>query len=285
MEKFKVAAVQMNALKGDLEHNLEVHRRFAHKAAQAGCRLVMFPELSTTAHFGDETATALAQPATGGSIYAAMHDLARELALVISYGFCEKAHGTYYNAQALVGPEGLIGVQRKVHASRDEYFYFRMGRTLEVFDLGFCRVGTLICFDSNFFEVWRVLALQEADVILLPHASRSGWGKAIPPAEQKKSLRKWLGDLPGKYGVYAADNGVIAVFANQANYNGHSTHSGGAFIMGCDGKIVVKSEAKLDDLMIVAELDPAEHEAARKAARGSLLLRRPEIYGELTRMM
>jgi hypothetical protein len=36
-----------------------------------------------------------------------------------------------------MGPGGLIGVQRKVHASQDECFGFRMGRSLEVFDLGF----------------------------------------------------------------------------------------------------------------------------------------------------
>ena len=172
METFSLAAVQMNALKNDLEHNIEVHCRISREAAGACVKLVLFPELGVTAHYGDPQATALAQEATDGSIYQTISSLARELNIFISYGFCEKAHGTYYNSQALVGPKGMIGVQRKVHASLDEYLYFRMGRSLEVFDLGFCRVGILVCFDSMFFEAWRILALKEAEVLLLPHASR-----------------------------------------------------------------------------------------------------------------
>ena len=132
MEKFKAATVQMNALKGNLEHNLDVHRHFTRKAAKNGCVFVLFPELSATAHYGDESVTEFAEEAGGGPVYETMLGLAEELDVTISYGFCEIAHGTYYNSQALVGPAGLIGIQRKVHASWDEYFHFRMGRTLEV---------------------------------------------------------------------------------------------------------------------------------------------------------
>ena len=54
MEKFKIAAVQMNALKDDLDHNIKTHMRFIEETSEAGCHLVMFPELSVTAHYGDE---------------------------------------------------------------------------------------------------------------------------------------------------------------------------------------------------------------------------------------
>ena len=120
MKKFRVAAVQMNALKGNLEHNLDLHRRFARKAAKDECVLILFPELSATAHYGDESVTEFAEEAGRGPVYDTMLNLAEELDVTISYGFCEIAHGTYYNSQALVGPAGLIGVQRKVHASWDE---------------------------------------------------------------------------------------------------------------------------------------------------------------------
>jgi predicted amidohydrolase len=188
MKPFHVAAVQMNALKDDLEHNLEVHRHFTRKAARGGCKLVLFPELSASAHYGDPKVTQFAEETGAGPISACMQELATENRIVISYGFCEKAHGTFYNAQCLVGPGGIIGVQRKVHASMDEYFCFRMGRSLEVFDLGFCKLGTLICYDSVFFEAWRTLALKGAEVILLPHAGRSGPDKRLRPARMRKDL-------------------------------------------------------------------------------------------------
>jgi N-carbamoylputrescine amidase len=281
METFRIAAVQMNALKGDLDHNLDVHRRFTAQAAEAGCRVVLFPELGVTAHFGDPAVLEFAEPTAGGPVFSEMCRLAKQHDIIISYGFCEQAHGTFYNAQSLVGPEGFIGIQRKVHASWDEYYCFRMGRTLDVFDLGFCRVGTLVCFDSEFFEVWRVLALKGADVLLLPHAGRSGRGKEIPPDEILNGLKARDASVPGKKGAYAKDNAVFAVQCNQVGYNGHSTHSGGAYVVGPDGELVVKAEPSLDDLMITAELDAAVLTGARRK-NAIMRQRRPEMYGELT---
>jgi len=285
MENFIVAAVQMNALRGDLDHNLGVHERFTREAADAGAKLVMFPELSTTAHFGDRDATQLAQPAAKGRIHDTMHGLAKETGLVISYGQCEIASGTHYNSQMLMSPEGLVGVQRKVHASGDEYFYFRMGRSFEVFDLGFCTVGTLICYDVTFFEAWRVLSLKGAEVLLLPHAARSGRGEERTDEEQLEQIKRELDNAPGRNGIFGGDNNVFGVFANQFGYNGHSTHGGGTYIFGPDGKLITRGEPKLEDLMITAELDPGFLHESRQGGNNVMKSRRPEVYGEITRMI
>ena len=87
--------------------------------------------------------------------------------------------------------------------------------------------------------------------------------------------------MPGKKGAYAKDNAVFAVQCNQVGYNGHSTHSGGAYVVGPDGGIVVKADPSLDDLMITAELDADLLSEARR--RNAIMRqRRPEMYGELT---
>ncbi len=284
-EKFRVAAVQMNALPENLEHNIQVHRRIVKDAANDNCRLVMFPELSVTAHLGHESMTALAERAAEGVIYKAMHDLAKAHRIIIAYGFCETYRGAYYNSCALVGPAGLIGIHRKAHLSRDEYLFFRMGRSLDVLDLGFCKAGILICYDASFFEAWRVLALKGADMLLLPHAGRSGPGVEIAPQKQRQQLQKILDGLPGRYGIYARDNCVFAVYANQVGYNGHSTHSGAAYIVGPNGKLLSKSRAVLDDVWVSAGIDKALQTRMRKSKNSTLKDRRPEMYTELTRMI
>ena len=285
MKSFKVAVVQMNALKDDLDHNVQVHLKFIQNAAKVGCRLVMFPELSLTAHYGDARVVQFAGKADEGALFDTMSEQAREHGIVISYGFCESAHGTHYNSQALVGPAGLIGVQRKIHASGDEYFSFRMGRSFEVFDLGFCKAGTLICYDSSFPEAWRILALKGAEVVLLPHASRSGPGKRIPERKQLTDLREWVKGLPDSNGVYAENNALFAVYGDQVDFNGHSTHSGGAFVLDPLGDVVSKARASLQDLMITARLDSRLLSKARRASGYALKTRRPEVYTELTRMI
>ncbi len=283
MDKFKVATVQMNAMRGDLEGNLAIHDRFAREAAADGCALVMFPELSVTAHFGDSEATALAEPASG-RIAGTMIELAKDLGIVISYGFCEIAHGSFYNAQALVGPDGMIGVQHKVHASGDEYLYFRMGRSLHVYDVGFCRIGTLICYDVVFFEAWRALALDGAEVILMPHAARSGRGVEVSIEEQRDIIARQIGDTKSN-SVFTEANGAYAVFGNQYGYNGHSTHSGGTYVLDPKGEVMVAGEPVLEDLWISVELDPELLHDARNRSNHPLRMRRPEVYGALTRMI
>lgn len=275
----------MNALKDDWKANLATHFRFIDRAAKQKCDLILFPELSVTGHFGDEAVVEFAEAASEGPIAAALTQKARQLNMFISYGFCELANGTHYNSQALVGPGGLAGIQRKVHASKDEYFYFRMGRSLDVFDIGACRIGTLICFDSCFSEAWRVLALKGADVILLPHACRSGSGIRIPAKKQAADLRTELSRLPGSNGVYARENGVFAVYANQADFNGHSTHSGGAYVLDPFGGLISRSRVSLEDHMIIAELDGSLLSKARRSPHYTVKVRRPELYGEIAKMM
>ena len=172
MRPFTVAATQVDVRSTDVEHNLEIHRQLIAETAAAGCDLIVFPETSATGNNGSPEVTRHAEP-HDGPIFETIHAAAKAGGIVVSYGFCERFRGTHYNTSALVGPDGLIGLQRKVHASYDEFFRFRQAYEWGVYDLGFCRVGTAICHDSDFFESWRILALKGAEVILLPHANRT----------------------------------------------------------------------------------------------------------------
>lgn len=288
MEKIKVASVQMNALKDDLDHNIEVHLKYIGEAAANDCALILFPELSVTAHYGDAEAVKFGEPAGDGPIYKVMREQAAKHGMVIAYGFAEDAHGTWYNSQALVGPDGLIGVQRKIHASSDEYFYFRMGRSFETFDLGFCKAGCLICYDTNFSESWRVLALKNVEVVLTPHAARFGKGDKAGEVSQEalnERVARNVARFPGKHGIMAQENGVFAVHCNQAGFNGHSTHSGGACIIDPLGDLLTLSEPDPKDQILFAELDPQLRVKARANSNFTLKNRRPEVYRDLTEMI
>jgi N-carbamoylputrescine amidase len=285
MEHFKIGLVQMNAWKDDLQRNLATHARFAEQATTAGCRLVLFPELSLTAHYGDAAMVQFAQPADRGSIFDAMSNVVRQHQVVVGYGFCEEAHGTYYNSYALLSRDGIVGVQRKVHLSYDEYFHFRAGRAFEHFDLGFCRAAVLICYDSDIFESWRVAVLRGAEVVLLPHAMRYFYGGGAPSTDPAADLRQVYDKLPGHHGVYARANGVYAAFCNQVQHNGHSRHLGGAYLIGPAGDALARAEPTLDDTLLIADVAPGPLQELRRNPWYTVKLRRPEVYQELTRMI
>ena len=295
MKHCRVAATQIDVRHGDVEHNLETHLGLIDAAAAAGCDLVVFPELSVTGHNGSPEVTRNAERADG-RIARVIQGAARESGIVVSYGFCELHRGTHYNTSALVGPDGPIGLQRKVHASLDEFFRFRQAYDWPVFDLGFCRVGTAICHDSDFFESWRILALKGAEVVLLPHANRTleaadgshafdGREREAAPDELRQAQETLLADRPAPprlHDVLARDNGVYAVFADQVGFDGHSTHVGGGYVLAPDGAMIARTEPGVERALVVADLDPDLLGRVRESPAFPLRKRRPETYEELT---
>ena len=131
--------------------------------------LVLFPELVIHGHCTPNT-WALAEPVPDGPSVAALVKIAKRHRLVLCAGMSEKERDIVYNTQVLVGPDGYIGKQRKLHLSRDEGFFYKGGRDINVFDIGPCKVGIVICYDNQFPEISRVLALRGAEVMLMPHA-------------------------------------------------------------------------------------------------------------------
>jgi len=294
MERFTVAATQVDSRHLDVEHNLDVHVGLIAETAAAGCDLVVFPEGSVTGSNGSEDVVRHAEP-SDGRIYRTLQAEAARHGIVVSYGFCELFRGTHYNTSALVGPAGLIGLQRKVHASYDEFFRFRQAYEWNVVDLGFCTVGTAICHDGDFFESWRILALKGAELVLLPHAIRKlhaadgsvsfdGADRDAAPEEYLPFQHDLLHARPNPqlHDVLARDNGVYAVFSDQVGFDGHSTHVGGAYVVAPDG-MVARSPAGCDTLWIAADLDPELLRQVRANPMFALRKRRPDTYGELTR--
>ena len=172
MQRCRVAVTQVDVRHRNPEHNLETHARLIAETAVAGCQLVVFPELSVTGHNGSPGSPPVCRAERWPHFPQGTHDEARRHGIIVGYGFCEIFRGTHYNAYALVSPDGLVGIQRKVHASFDEFFHFRQAYEWNAFDLDIGRVGTLICHDSDFFESWRILALKGVELVLLPHANR-----------------------------------------------------------------------------------------------------------------
>lgn len=294
MRRCTVAATQLDVRALDIAANLQLHLALIAEAAAAECDLIVFPELSVTGHNASPDVIRSAEPADG-PIFREIHEQAMRCDIAVGYGFAELHRGTHYNSYAIVGPDGLIGLQRKVHASYDEFLRFRQAYEWNVFDLGFCRVGVAICHDSDFFETWRILALKGAELVLLPHANRiifsadgktifDGSGREVPADEVVSCLRAELETGWGLrfHTVQARDNGVFAVFSDQVGFDGHSTHVGGAYILAADGATLARSDPTLNSSWIRAEIDPASLANIRAIPSFALRKRRPETYGELT---
>jgi len=272
----------MNAPLGDVAGNLKNIKSWTSKAARARADLILFPELAISGHWCNTDSWAVSQEVPGGTAVSQVVSLAKKHGVYISVGLGERDKGVQYNCQVLVGPDGYIGKQRKLHMSSDEYFYYRGGTKMPVLDAGKCRAGTVICYDNMFPEVPRILALGGAEVVLSPHAGRFGkWrsrGQKKAVARQKSFFRK-------VYSSRAFDNGVFYVVTNQAGQAGEDTnHAGGTIIFDPEGEVIAESETKIiEEEMVVARLEARAFEDRRSRRCFNLLTRRPEIYGEISR--
>lgn len=154
------------------------------REAEKGSRLVVFPEAGITSFFVHEPGGMRRyweQGAirTDGDEIQRISEVTRTLGVYAVVGFAERAdvEGIIYNSVALIGPDGIVGITRKIHLPGIEKLYFSVGPRPETFDCDLGRVGMCICYDSMFPEYFRALSDQAADIIVISSSTWKGGGK------------------------------------------------------------------------------------------------------------
>ncbi len=292
MRTTRVAAVSMNGYLGETEKVLRTIDSWCKRAVGEKAELVLFPELVIHGHCTPNT-WELAESVPDGPSVTRLVEIAKQHRLVLCAGMSEKENDIVFNTQVVVGPAGYLGKQRKLHLSRDEGFYYKGGREITVFDIGSCKVGIVICYDNQFPEIARVLALRGAEVILMPHAARfKVWDDSL---ESETAARHYAHSFVKKYALRARENACFAVLTDQVGRAGYVDHwprdsenqphhPGAALIWGPDGELLATTqEERIRDEMIVATLDAAQIAEQRALANYTLRTRRPELFSELIR--
>lgn len=168
---YKIAGVQMDVQLGDVGLNLNNMLKAMRETEARQADLVVFPECALTGYCFEtrEEALPFAQSKDGAAVQA-FASLCSEQNQYAVFGFLETVGDKLFNSCALVGPQGLVGVYRKVHLP-----YLGIDRFVDqgtegwnVFDINGLRIGIHICYDGSFPEASRVMALAGADLVLLP---------------------------------------------------------------------------------------------------------------------
>ncbi len=106
-----------------------------------------------------------------------LQDAARTAGAHVVWGTYERGaeRGVVYNSAVLIGPDGaVLGTYRKTQPFCSEDVrrggWVTPGDDVTVVDTALGRIGMAICFDGDFPELWRIQALQGAEVIVRPSA-------------------------------------------------------------------------------------------------------------------
>ncbi len=288
MQKLRVAAISMNGLLGQGHRNLSCIEQWSAKAKEAGADLALFPELVVHGHC-DPNTWYNAESVPEGPSTQRLCELAGKLNLFLSVGLSEKERDIVYNTQVLVGPKGFVGSQRKIHMSRDEVLYYEGGSEMPVFNIGKCRLGMVICYDNSFPEVARILALQGAEVLLMPHAGRMKMWTDDPESERAAAAHTHDFFL-ARYPMRAYENACYAVVCNQAGRAGYVDiyppdspnqphHAGGCVVIDPLGEVVAKTQSeRVIEEMLLVDLLPEKLWEARSLPNYTIRQRRPELF-------
>lgn len=153
---------------GDPEGNLAAIGDAVHAAMDAGIELLVLPELATSGYFlTPDEARASALPASSEVFSGWASELSPRSVLVV--GFCELDGQALFNSAAVLTADGVLAVYRKAHLWDAEQELFTPGDAPPVvLDSPVGRLGTLICYDLEFPEMPRRLALDGAEIIAVP---------------------------------------------------------------------------------------------------------------------
>ncbi|MNZ49867.1 (R)-stereoselective amidase [compost metagenome] len=247
----------------DVTGNLRRLEQAAQEAAQQGADLLVCPEMFTSGYnIGAERVAALAEP-TDGATADAVALLAREIGIGILYGYPERAaNGAIYNSVQLIDRHGQHHANyRKTHlyGELDRSQFSASDTAPAVFELDGWRIGLLICFDVEFPEAVRSLALAGADLVLVPTAN-------MRPYEFVANVV-----VPCR----AYENQVFLAYANFDGKEGELDYCGLSCIVAPDGEVLARADQP--EQVLFAELD-RERLARTREAFSYVGLRRPELY-------
>jgi predicted amidohydrolase len=291
MKDFRLAMVQHDAYLGKKQENLEKTIYYVQKAHEAGARLVAFPEINISGHAAHPDLRLSGESIPEGKSVRLLGKLAKDLDIFIAAGIVELEGGKLYNTQFVVGPDGFIGKQRKIHLSLNESLYFTPGDTIRTIELPFVKAGIVICYDSFFPEVSRSLAIQGAELLLLCNAARhvdTEWIEWLADEEYQARIVKGMKDyLCVLARCRALENRCYAGVCNMTGESGRhvgvkSNHAGGSFIIDPCGKILAESKtARIEDEMISAGLSGSLLARLRAHENSPFKKRRAQLFSRL----
>lgn len=291
-EPIRVAAVALDAKPGRTDENIEKIAKWCVRAAGKGAKLALFPELSVTGFIpnhptGDHAAwlrEALRESRRlaerlDGRVVRRLQQVSADTGVLIAAGMLEDTGTVLHNTHVLVGSEGSLGAWRKMHVPMFEMQMYNGGGIPPVVETPLGRVGVNICFDAFLPESTRLLAVEQAEIVLFPFA-------ADPPPVTPEGWAAWASP------VLTARCGENAMFGVACNYAGEVSFAGavqrfpgGGMVVGPSGEVLAGwAGGAGEPAMLVAELDRELLITARSSPEYGFRFRRPELYAPLSRV-
>lgn len=268
-----IACVQSDVAFADVNTNVNRVLNWLDQAAQKHVELAVFPECMLTGYAFDDRQSAFdVAISVESELFQLLTQKAADHQMHFTIGFLERSDQQLFNASALIGPQGIVGVYRKIHLPHlgVDRFVDRGEIPYRSLSAGDANVGLAICYDCSFPEPMRVLGLAGVDIIALgtnwPVAA-SRTAELVPPAR-------------------SMENHLFFVAANRVGTENGFSFCGMSSICGPDGVVLASTHSDAE-VMLTAEVDlEAARNKSIERTKGAHVIdrfkdRRPEFYGDV----
>lgn len=248
--RYLVAACQMDS-QNNKQANLRIAGEMIAENAAKGAEIIAFPE---TVNFMGKGYRHQAEPVPGPTTDFFCEQAAKHKVWIVSGSFPEEQeNGKPYNTLILADPEGNIRCRyRKLHMfdveventpSYKESNHNTAGNEIVLVDTELGRLGFAICYDLRFGEMFRIMALQGAQVIFLPASFTMNTGK-----DHWETLLR----------ARAIENGVYIVAPNQMGKKTNMLAYGKSMIIDPWGDVIARASDKTGSILAEIDLDYLE---------------------------
>jgi len=271
-----VASVQMNPKWMDAKENI---RKMKDAISQArhdqNADIVIFPELNNIGYikernkiFGrDYYKHAEKIP---GDFTNAISEYAKKFSVYVITGMAERhpsIPGMLYNSAILISPKGTIeGIHRKVHIPGEEKHYFYPANEIKVMETEIGNIGIAICYDNQFPELTRTLALQGCEILCMLFN--------MPSFSNSPKLLYYY------TAARAAENRMYAISCNRIGKEDETIFLGHSAIADPIGNLIATAES--EDTILYGNLSN-DRLLEERAQQPVFRDRRPDVYGELVK--
>lgn len=295
MRSLRIGAAQLGPIERTETRTEVVERLIAllRQGSDAGCELVVFPELALTTFFPrwylDDNPTELDayyESAMPGPETQALFDEAKSLGVGFYLGYAEQTpQGNRYNTSVLVERDGsIVAKYRKVHLPGHEEHeperpfqhlerrYFEEGP--DGFDVSNAfggLFGMALCNDRRWPETYRVMALKGVEVILIGYNTPMHYA----PDPSQDALQSFHNQLVMQAGAYQNGTWVVGVAKGGVEEGVDSLAE--SMIIAPSGQIIAQATTAQDELVVAdCDLDWCKH--YKETLFDFERYRRPEMY-------
>lgn len=234
-----ILLASINCQKTELELNLETHKRVIREAADAGCDIAVFPEMSLTGYLDpaihEQHFLSLDSPHI-----ATLVGYADLLSVNVLFGIAERGNNDKFHITQVHAADGLVtGVYRKRHLADNE-LAFTAGDNSYLGKHAGSNFGVAVCADYEVRDEF--VAASEAGASIVFHSSAPGlYGeRKTDDASWRSGFDWWRSSTIEKHSRRAKELGIYIAMSTQVGATLDEDFPGWSALFDPEGNVVAE---------------------------------------------